>query len=88
MSSNVPKKTIHVRSNKSFRELGLRMNIEYQMSLSRGRNPDFVVKHPNELEGKNPDWKKEIVKRVTHEEGLRTKILDIRLAKRTGERRT
>lgn len=87
MSSSQPKKALHVRSNLAFRKLGLEQKIHYQICLSTSRNPDFVSRHPNELVGKNSDWKKEIIKRVTHEEGLRFQILDIRLAKRTGERR-
>ncbi len=76
-----------VRSNKSFQKRGLKKKIEYQICLSQSKNPDFVVRHPNELVGKNTDWKKEIIKRVNHEEDVRQKVLSVRLEKRTGERR-
>lgn len=74
-------------SNKEMQEMGLKKNIEYQISLARSRNPDFVVRHPNELKAKNQDWKKEITKRVNNEESTRQALLKVRLSKRTGERR-
>ncbi len=76
------------RSNKLFQTRGLEKKIEYQISLSRGRNPDFIVAHPNETKEKNPqNWKKDIIKRVTHQEDLRQEVLLVRLAKKTGPRR-
>lgn len=69
-----------------FQERGLRVKIDYQKCLSRSRNPDFVVRHPNEtVERNKQNWEKEIEKRVRHEEDLRLEVLRVRLAKRTGE---
>ncbi len=76
-----------VRSNNLFQKDGLRKRINYEICLSTSRNPDFVVRHPNEMQGKNADWKKEIIKRVNHEEEVRLKMLAVRLAKKTGKRR-
>ncbi len=56
--------------------------------LSMSRNADFVVHHPNETKEKNTlNWKKDIIKRVKHEEELRHSVLKVRLAKRTSLRR-
>ncbi len=52
------------------------------------RNVDFVVHRPNETKEKNTlNWKKDIIKRVKHEEELRQSLLKVRLAKRTSLRR-
>jgi len=76
------------RSNKLFLERGLQKKILYQLCLSSSRNPDFVVKHPNEtLEKNKANYKLEIKTRVEHEEQLRQEILSVRLAKRTSMRR-
>ncbi len=76
------------RSNKLFKVQGLKKKIDYQISLSTSRNPDFMVRHPNEnKESNSVNWKKDIIKRVTHEEDLRQEVLAVRLAKRTGPRR-
>lgn len=76
------------RSNILFHERGLKHKILYQKSLSRSRNSDFVVHHPNETKDKNPTgWEKDIEKRVKHEEDLRQEVLMVRLEKRTGGRR-
>ncbi len=75
-------------SNKLFQKRGLEKKIEYQIGLSRSRNPDFVVRHPNETEDKNKlGWKADILKRVKHEESLRQEVLKVRLVKRTSKRR-
>jgi len=80
-SSNPP------RSNKYFKQRALKKHIAYQICLSQSRNPDFVVRYPNELQAKNSDWKKEIIKRVNQEESVRLKLISVRLAKRTSLRR-
>jgi len=80
-SSNPP------RSNILFQKRGLAKNIAYQIALSKHRNPDFIVRHPNETKAKNVDWQKEIIKRVTQEESVRQKVLSVRLNKVTGNRR-
>ncbi len=88
MSTTSPKTfASRVRSNSQFKIDGLKKKIAYQVCLSTSRNPDFIVRHPNEMQSKNQDWKKEIIKRVTHEEEIRQKVLDVRLSKRTGARR-
>ncbi len=79
---------METRSNKLFQERGLKKKIFYQICLSTSRNPDFVVRHPNETEDKNKaNWKLEVKKRVEHEEGLRQAMLKVRLEKRTGVNR-
>ncbi len=84
---NVPDVIPLGRSNLNFQKVGIKKKIAYEISLSTSRNPDFVVRHPNELKSKNQDWKKEIIKRIEHEESVRLKVLSVRLAKQTGERR-
>ncbi len=75
------------RSNILFQKRGLEKKIAYQISLSRSRNPDFVVHHPNETEPKNKaGWKSDIKKRVEHEEDLRLAVIASRLAKRKGDK--
>ncbi len=76
-----------VRSNKQFQDDGLRKKIQYQILLSNSRNPDFVVRHPNELKSKNQDWKKEITNRVTQEHNVMLKLHKVRLIKKTSHRR-
>lgn len=77
-----------VRSNLLFQTRGLDKKIEYQLSLSKTRNPDFVIRHPNETKEKNPaGWKVDIVKRVKKEEELRQNLLSARLKKKTSYRR-
>ncbi len=79
---------MNVRSNDFFRERGFDKKVQYQISLSTSRNPDFVVRHPNETKEKNPaNWKAEIKTRVKKEEDGRQKMLAVRLEKRTGSRR-
>ncbi len=76
------------RSNILFQTRGLEKKIEYQICLSTSRNPDFVVRHPNETQEKNKlGWKTDIEKRVKHEEKLRQEVLTVRLAKKTSKRR-
>lgn len=86
-SLTVPSEPRQVRSNINFQKSALKKHIEYEVCLSQSRNPDFVVAHPNELKDKNPDWKREIIKRVTNQENTRLKLLAVRLEKRTGKRR-
>lgn len=75
-------------SNKLFQERGLEKRIQYQIQLSTSRNPDFVIRHVNETKENNSvNWKKEIIKRVTHEEDIRQAVLKQRLDKRTSFRR-
>ncbi len=77
-----------VRSNKLFQTRGLAKKIEYQIHLSTSRNPDFVIRHPNETkEANQANWKKDIMKRVKHEEDLRQEVLSVRLKKKTSHRR-
>jgi len=79
---------MEIRSNLLFQKRGLAKKVDYQISLSRSRNPDFVVRHPNETKDKNPvGWKKDIEKRVIHEEELRQDVLKLRLKKKTSYRR-
>lgn len=76
------------RSNELFKERGRDKKLQYQMSLSTSRNPDFVVRHPNETKDNNSaGWKADIKKRVNHEIDVREKLLVVRLAKRTSKRR-
>jgi len=76
------------RSNKLFYARGLAKKIQYQIQLSTSRNPDFIVRHPNETKEKNSaNWKMEITKRVKHEQELRLKALVIRMDKVTSYRR-
>ncbi len=75
------------RSNNLFQKRGLEKLINSEICLSTSRNPDFVTKHPNELEDKNKDWKRELIKRVTHQQEVRIKVLATRLEKKTGNRR-
>ncbi len=76
------------RSNILFQKRGFAKKLEYQMLLSKSRNPDFVVRHPNETKEKNSaNWKADIHKRVQHEEDLRQDVLKLRLERKTGIRR-
>jgi len=69
-----------VRSNEFFQKRGLAKKLQYQLSLSTSRNPDFVIRHPNETKDKNSaNWKADIKKRVEHEEDLRLAVLQRRL---------
>ncbi len=86
-SSSPPAQPIKEISNLQRRKDGLQKIIQSEISLSTSRNPDFVLKHPNELKAKNQNWKKEIVKRIIHEQEVRLKQLDVRLKKKTGTRR-
>jgi len=77
-----------LRSNENFQKRGLEHRLQYELDLSTSRNPDFVVKHPNETKEKNPaNWKKEITTRITREEETRQKVLAVRLKKHTSHRR-
>ncbi len=77
-----------IRSNKLFKKRGKEKILQYQMSLSTSRNPDFVIRHPNETKEKNSSgWKVDIAKRVTKEFDVRERLLESRLRKRTSLRR-
>jgi len=76
------------RSNKLFQDRGFEKKLQYQISLSITRNPDFLIRHPNETEAKNKvGWKADIKKRVLREEDIRNKLLVSRAQKKTGARR-
>lgn len=76
------------RSNILFQRVGIEKKLAYQICLSTSRNPDFVVRHPNETREKNSaNWKADIKKRVLHEEDSRLEVLKVRLEKRTSLRR-
>jgi len=66
---------------------GLRKKIEYQKSLARGKNPDFVNAHPNESVGASKGDYIELEKRVKKEFEKFEKLKAMRLQKRTGPRR-
>ncbi len=58
------------------------------MFLSTSRNPDFVIRHPNETKEKNTaGWKADILKRVTKDIEVREGLLESRLKKKTSLRR-
>ncbi len=75
------------RSNKYFLERGRKRAIAYDLKLATSRNPDFVVKYPNEVNKTNVNRKIETTKRVNKQCDLREALLKVRLEKKTGERR-
>lgn len=78
------------RSNKKFREDGLRKNLAYAITLSNPKNPnpDYKAQHPSECQASNPNRIKEITTRIKHQHDLYVQMRALRLKKATGERRT